>query len=162
MNYRKSTTSIIVSIIITLMALATSNAIDRAKGTVDEGNYPLAEESFVYNPTGKIDPFESTFKPKPVPVGRKKKKAKKRIPSTPLEMIDLSQIRLTGIICAGSGNKAMVEEASGKGYVIAVGTYIGIHSGKVIEISNNYITVEEEVEDSSGNLTTQTTKMRIN
>lgn len=101
-----------------------------------------------YDAKDKIDPFEPLFKEKPVIV--KKKKNKKRIPQTPLERIDLSQLKLVGIIMASSGNRALVEEATGKGYVIKKGTYIGINSGKVVRIKKEKVVVEEEFEDVFG------------
>ncbi len=101
-----------------------------------------------YDAKDKIDPFEPLFKEKPVIV--KKKKNKKRIPQTPLERIDLSQLKLVGIIMASSGNRALVEESSGKGYVIKKGTYIGINSGKVVKIKKEKVVVEEEFEDVFG------------
>jgi len=102
----------------------------------------------VYDAIGKIDPFEPLFKEKPVSV--KKKKDKRRIPRTPLERIDLSQLKLVGIILASSGNRALVEESSGKGYVIKTGTYIGVNSGKVVKIRKEKVVVEEEFEDVFG------------
>ena len=51
---------------------------------------------------------------------------------------------------ASSGNRALVEESSGKGYVIKKGTYIGINSGKVIKIIKEKVVVEEEFEDVFG------------
>ena len=101
-----------------------------------------------YDAIGKIDPFEPLFKEKPV--SDKKNKDKKRIPRTPLERIDLSQLKLVGIIMASSGNRALVEESSGKGYVIKTGTYIGVNSGKVIKIKKEKVVVEEEFEDVFG------------
>ena len=95
-----------------------------------------------------MDPFEPIFKEKPV--FDKKKINKKRIPRTPLERIDLSQLKLVGIIMASSGNRALVEESSGKGYVIKKGTYIGINSGKVVKIKKEKVVVEEEFEDVFG------------
>jgi len=143
--------------------LADKKTIAVLSKTVDEKK--SLEEKFVYNPMGKIDPFEPLVKAEPVPasvsMAIKKKKSKIRIPRTPLEMIDLSQLKLTGIIRASSGNKAMVEEASGKGYVIAKGTYIGIHSGRVIQILNDRVIVGEEVEDSLGNLTIQKRELKF-
>ena len=65
---------------------------------------------------------------------------------TPLERIDLSQLKLVGIILASSGNRALVEESSGKGYVIKTGTYIGVNSGKVVKIRKEKVVVEEEFE----------------
>jgi len=101
-----------------------------------------------YDAKGKIDPFEPLFREKPV--FAKKKNNKKRIPRTPLERIDLSQLKLVGIILASSGNRALVEESSGKGYVIKKGTYIGVNSGKVINIKKERVVVEEEFEDLFG------------
>jgi type IV pilus assembly protein PilP len=105
-----------------------------------------------YDAIGKIDPFEPLFREKQVSVSKKKKKKdqKKRIPRTPLERIDLSQLKLVGIILASSGNRALVEESSGKGYVIKKGTYIGMNSGKVINIKKEKVVVEEEFEDVFG------------
>ena len=101
-----------------------------------------------YSGKGKIDPFEPLFRAKPVI--SKKEKRKKRIPLTPLERIDLSQLKLVGIIMASSGNRALVEESSGKGYVIKKGTYIGVNSGKVVKIRKEKVVVEEEFEDVFG------------
>jgi type IV pilus assembly protein PilP len=103
-----------------------------------------------YDPTGKIDPFEPLFKEKSVTVAKKKRK--RRIPRTPLERIDLSQLKLVGIIMASSGNRALVEEANGKGYVIKKGTFIGTSSGKVVKIKKEKVIVEEEFEDAFGKI----------
>jgi type IV pilus assembly protein PilP len=102
----------------------------------------------IYDPTDKIDPFQPLIKDQPV---TEKKKERKRTPQTPLERIDLSQLKLVGIILASSGNRALVEEATGKGYVIKKGTYIGTNSGKVLQIDKDKIIIEEEFEDVLGN-----------
>lgn len=102
-----------------------------------------------YNPLGKIDPFEPLFKDEPE-LAPSESKRDKRIPRTPLENIDLGQLKLVGVILASSGNRALVQEASGKGYIIKEGTYIGVNSGKVTEIKNDRVIVEEEIEDVVG------------
>ena len=112
-----------------------------------------------YDPTGKPDPFEPLFQDKPVLA--KKKKRKKRLPQTPLERIDLSQLRLVGIILASSGNRALVEESSGKGYVIKKGTYIGINAGKVVKIKKETVIVEEEFEDVYGKTATRKREIKL-
>lgn len=121
------------------------------------------EKAFSYNPIGKIDPFEPLVKEEPVAASRamKKKKIKRRIPRTPLEKVDLSQLKLTGIIRAPSGNKAMVEEATGKGYIITKGTYIGIYSGRVIKILNDRVIVKEEIEDGFGSVTIKERELKF-
>lgn len=102
----------------------------------------------------RLDPFEPLFsKEKPeVPQVAPKKEKKRRIPQTPLERVDLGQLKLTAIIRSPSGNKALVEVASGKGYIIKEGTYIGVHSGKVREILKDRVVVEEEVENAIGEI----------
>ena len=50
-------------------------------------------------------------------------------------------------------NKALVQEATGKGYIVKAGTYIGLNSGKVVQILKDRIIIEEEVEDVYGKTT---------
>ena len=113
-----------------------------------------------YNPKGKIDPFEPLFRETPE-VAVVKKERKKRTPRTPLERIDISQLKLVGIILAKSGNRALVEESSGKGYVIKTGTYLGTNSGKVVKIEKDKVIVAEEYEDVLGNVTTRNTEIKL-
>ncbi|MGD9042939.1 MAG: pilus assembly protein PilP, partial [Desulfobacterales bacterium] len=111
-------------------------------------------QSKKYNTKGKIDPFETLFQKKPS-VALKKAKRKRRTPRTPLEKLDLSQLKLVAIMRSPDGNKALLEDASGKGYVISKGSYIGTNAGKVVEIEKDRVIVAEEVEDAVGNITTQ-------
>jgi len=104
-----------------------------------------------YDPQDKIDPFEPLFKEEPE-MPKRPSDRPKRIPRTPLEKIALSQLKLVGIITAPSGNRALVQEASGKGYIIKKGTYIGTNAGKVVEIDMDKVVVEEEFNDIVGNL----------
>lgn len=118
-----------------------------------DGNPPL------YDPAGKIDPFEPLFQEKAVAV--KKSKRKKREPRTPLERIALSQLKLVGIILAASGNRALVEESSGKGYIIKKGTYVGTNAGKVVQIKKQTVIVEEEFEDVFGKTKTRQKALKL-
>jgi len=110
-----------------------------------------------YIARGKIDPFEPLFKEKPV----FKKTKKKRIPRTPLEKLSLGQLKLVAIIRAPSGNKALVEESSGKGYVIKKGTYIGLNSGKIIKIEKDNIIIEEEIQNVQGNIEVRQIELKL-
>jgi len=101
----------------------------------------------LYNPTGKIDPFAALFREEKLVLedGETIKTGKTGIciPHTPLQKVDLSRLKLAGIIRASSGHKAMVEDASGKGYVIKKGTFIGINCGRVAQILKDRIIVDE-------------------
>ena len=104
-----------------------------------------------YDPKDKVDPFEPLFKEEPE-MPKTPSNRPKRIPRTPLEKIALNQLKLVGIIVAPSGNRALVQESSGKGYIIKKGTYIGTNAGKVVEIEKEKVVVEEEFTDIVGNL----------
>jgi len=107
-----------------------------------------------YNPKGKADPFEPFIKDEGQQVA-KSLKAKKRTPQTPLEQIELGQLKLVAIIAAVTGNRALVEESSGKGYILREGTYVGMNSGKVVGIAIDKVLIEEEFEDVYGKTITQ-------
>jgi len=114
-----------------------------------------------YDPAEKIDPFEPLFKETPEiksgdlqPVDPKG--------NTPLENIDLSQLKLTGIILAASGNKALLREASGRGYVISAGTPIGTHGGRVAGVLKDKVIVKERMKDRRGRFFFQETELKLN
>jgi type IV pilus assembly protein PilP len=101
-----------------------------------------------YDPTGKIDPFESPFQTQTQNMAAQEEETKERqIPVTPLQRISLGQLKLVAVILASSGNKALVEDPSGKGYIVSRGTYIGQYFGRIKRILKDRIVVEEEVED---------------
>ncbi len=110
----------------------------------------LKKAAYVYDPKGKIDPFQSLFVTQPsarrgtkVQISARERK----LPLTPLQKIDLSQLKVVGIIISATGNKALIEEPSGKGYVVTKGTYLGANFGQVKRILRDRVIVEEEVED---------------
>lgn len=108
-----------------------------------------------YSPNGKVDPFDPLLRDESVTPAAAKLLRKKRDPQSPLEKIDLAQLKLVAIIAASSGNRALVEESSGKGYILREGTYVGLNSGKVVDIALDKIMIEEEFEDAYGKTITQ-------
>lgn len=117
-----------------------------------------------YDPEGKIDPFAPIFKQStPETVAKKgpKKKREKRVPQTPLERLSLGQLTLVGVIRMPGGNRAIVQEASGKGYVVKNGTYIGTDAGRVIDIEANRVVIEEEVENVLGDVITRKQELKL-
>jgi type IV pilus assembly protein PilP len=118
---------------------------------VPDQKIELSETTVSYKAEGKIDPFASIFRVESSAFAdQNDRKKKKRIPLTPIEKVDLSQLKLVGIILAPGRNKALVEDASGKGFVIKKGTSIGIKSGRVIKILKGRVVVEEEAESILG------------
>ncbi len=116
-----------------------------------------------YDPTGRFDPFEPLFKEQPnvEETTPKQGKRERRKPQTPLERVALSQLKVTAIIRSPSGNRALVEDATGKGYVVKKGTYVGLNAGQVIEIDKSRIVVEEEIESVMGELRIQNSELKL-
>ena len=114
-----------------------------------------------YDPKGKIDPFLPLFKAQADETSKKKSSRIRRQPLTPLEKIDLSQLKLVSIIKRPSGKLAMVEEASGRGYLVKKGTYMGINSGKVVKIQKDRLQVEEQVENVFGKVTLRIRELKL-
>ena len=117
----------------------------------------------VYDPLNRIDPFEPLFKEAPKARAQTATYAEtNQNGTTPLEKIDLSQLKLTGIVLAASGNKALVREASGRGYVIATGSRIGLHGGRVARVLADKVIVKEKMKDMTAKWFYQETEMTIN
>lgn len=115
-----------------------------------------------YDPTGKVDPFKPLFTEAPtMDTSSPAQKRKKRKPMTPLERVDLSQLKLVGIVRSDDKDRALVEEINGKGYIIKEGTYIGTNSGKVVQILRDRIIVEEEIENVLGNISLQKRELKL-
>ena len=110
---------------------------------------PSSINSITVHDRQATDPFEPIFNAKDRHTVLKKKRYK-QMPLTPLEALDLSQLKLVGVMLSESGNTALVEDASGKGYVIKEGTYIGTNAGKVTQILKDRFIVEEELEGIDG------------
>ncbi len=100
--------------------------------------------TYTYDPKGKTDPF------KPLYVDRVEKAPEKKIielgpeGATPLERVDLAQLRLVALVWSIPAPKAMVEDATGKGYILSVGTSIGKYQGKVSQINSTGVVVTEK------------------
>jgi type IV pilus assembly protein PilP len=112
----------------------------------------IKKVAYTYDPKGKIDPFRSVFVAQRRGRGGSRIKIdaderRRNIPLTPLQKVAVSQLKVVGIIMAPTGNKALVEDPEGKGYVITKGTYLGSNFGQVTRILRDRIVVEEEVED---------------
>jgi type IV pilus assembly protein PilP len=90
-------------------------------------------------PRDPFRPFNLALRPKPV-----------ETPRTPLEQYDVGALKLVAVIYDTQTPKAMVEDDTGLGYTIGVGTKIGNQGGVVKTIEPERIVVEEEFIDFYG------------
>jgi Tfp pilus assembly protein PilP len=129
----------------------TSSIKPTEKSAKKNGLAPI--EKAPYDPTGKIDPFTPIIKSDPKPpktlvtyIDQPSR------PTTDLEKVELSQLKLKGVILASSGNRGLVQESSGRGHIVKIDTRIGRRGGKVVKINKDRIIVQERLRDYSGKI----------
>jgi hypothetical protein len=71
-------------------------------------------------------------------------------PKTPLEQYDVGALKLVAVIYDTQNPKAMVEDDTGLGYTIGIGTKIGNQGGVVKTIDPDRVVVEEDFVDFYG------------
>ncbi len=107
-----------------------------------------------YSSVGKRDPFRPlSLKPKA------SQRARENL--SPLERYELGQLMLVVIVWDIKEPKAMVEDATGLGYVVKIGTLIGPNEGKVKAIKPAEVIIEEHVTDFYGAKKSQEVSMRL-
>ena len=111
-------------------------------------------KDYRYDPSGKPDPFRSFIK-------SFVKAQTEESPTSPLERFDLSQLNVSAIIWGTDKPRALINDPSGKGYIIAEGASIGKNRGRVIQIDDNLVVVKETYVDFHGKATTKDIEMRL-
>lgn len=122
------------------VALETSDETTKA---LEKG--PGNENDYIYDPTGKTDPFKSF-----IAIREEQKEKEKRKPKTYLETLELSQLDLVMIAVGSKGRWAMVRDSKGLGHVIKEGTAIGTNGGVVFKIDRGEVIIREEYVDFRG------------
>lgn len=101
---------------------------------------------YAYSPVGKRDPFRSTVDEKLGPAGDAP-----LVPNCgPLCKWELDQLRLVAVISGVSNPLAMVEDPTGRGYIVRRGTFVGKRNGKITQIRSGEVVVTEIYKDQMG------------
>jgi type IV pilus assembly protein PilP len=108
--------------------------------------------SYVYDPTGKVDPF------RPFDLSPKEDDLAGR---TPLERYEIGQLKLTAVLGTANDATAFVENAAGKGFSVKKGTKIGLNGGTVIEIQPDKLLILESVTTFTGEKHSKTIEMKL-
>jgi len=88
-------------------------------------------------------------------------KRRRRENLSPLERVELSQLKLVGIIWDIPEPRAMVEDTAGLGYVIKIGTSIGRNDGTVKVIAPKEVVIEENFFDFYGAKKSREVKLKL-
>ena len=115
-----------------------------------------------YSRKGRIDPFEPFLRqPEPDVTPEEQAQIERRVPRTPLEKIDLSQLSLTAVLRMPAKIQALVQDSSGKGYVVSEGTYVGNKGGQISKILRDRIVVEEKFLDVFGKVSVRERELKL-
>jgi type IV pilus assembly protein PilP len=121
----------------------------------------LGGKKKLYRPKGRIDPFAPFIHKPEEQTSVMKETITRRIPMTPIEKMALSQLKLTGVLRMPDKLCALVEEVSGKGYIINEGTYIGNKGGQVKKILKDRVVVEEKYLDVYGKIAVRESELKL-
>lgn len=118
-----------------------------------EGEALQTTSGFTYDPRGKRDPFRSFVLERQRQLSEHER--------GPLEQFDLNQLEVTAVVWETERPRAMVEDPSGRGYIVQEGTPIGKNSGFVVRIDDQTVLVRETYVDFLGEATTKAIEMRF-
>ncbi len=107
----------------------------------EEGVENTTEDSFVYSPMGRRDPFKPLVEEKQKIVGKARLRSEKI--KGPLEKYELDQFRLIAIMVVKGTPRAMVGAPDGKSYTVKVNDFIGMNGGKVSNIETKVIEIDK-------------------
>ena len=127
---------------------ATSSLGKRAgEATTSDESDQKKKVAFYYNPVGKRDPFRSyisIMQEKNTPKSRRQRQLEDT------ETYELDQYKLTGLVSGTTHPRAMVEDPTGEGHILQIGSRIGKNGGRVTRITNLAIIVIEEFRAPTG------------
>lgn len=104
-------------------------------------------EGYAYDPKSRRDPFQS--------LTRMVKIDKTRPDMPPLQRVQISDLKLLGIMWGGYGYYGLVQTPDGKGYTVKEGMLMGTNNGVITTITDKAIIVSEPSIDISGNKSTK-------
>jgi type IV pilus assembly protein PilP len=102
---------------------------------------------YTYTPVGKRDPFRSVVDDA---ASLPAEALAMRADCGPLCKWEIEQLKLVAVISGISNPVAMVEDPSGKGFVVRRGSFVGKRNGKVTQIRAGEVVVTEIFKDQMG------------
>ncbi|HSE83203.1 MAG TPA: pilus assembly protein PilP [Thermodesulfobacteriota bacterium] len=100
-----------------------------------------SSQDTAYDPSGKRDPFKPFIK-----LTEKEKETKPSVSELipPIQRYSLEEFKLVGVLWMQKQPKAMIVDPEKNTYVLSVGDEIGNMQGRIVEIRNNGILVQEK------------------
>lgn len=95
---------------------------------------------FTYNMIGKRDPFRSFISIEVV-------RGDSDSPLGPLQLHEIDQYQLAGVVWNMDSPKALIEDPEGVGHVVELGTLVGKNWGRITQIKPAGLVITEEYRD---------------
>jgi Tfp pilus assembly protein PilP len=125
-----------------------------APAAASAGDLGGVDRDFVYDETGKRDPFRSFLLDKSSDLLA-------RAVRGPLEQFDLAQLSLEAVVWQTGNPRALIADPSGETYIVAEGARIGKNEGYVTGIEDSLVRVKETYVDYLGRETTKDIELRM-
>jgi len=110
---------------------------------------------YVYNPTGKRDPFRS---PEAEPAAQV---LANTACTEPLCRFDIDQLTLVAVVSGDANPLAMVQDPQGRGYFVRRNTRVGRQGGKVTQIMSDAVVITEYFTTPDGKTTANPVTLAI-
>jgi type IV pilus assembly protein PilP len=107
----------------------------------------ILNDGYTYDPKSRRDPFLS--------MAKLLKATQNRAELPPLQRVELSDVKLIGVVSDHSGYYGLIQTPDGKGYTVRVGTLMGTNNGTIKNIVEQKIIVAEPTLDVTGKMTTR-------
>lgn len=117
--------------------------------TAGEINYPplgassskLADDNFVYDPSGKRDPFRPY---KSIRINSDSIKSQER-DLEPLEKYEIEKLEIVAILWEVKNPRAILKTPDGSAHTVSKSSKVGINFGKIVSIREGEIVVQEKI-----------------
>jgi len=158
---------LVISLLLLVCFLPLSGAAEEPGQADNQGEaappaQTLADvESFEYVLEGRPDPFVPFIEPEVVTKLDPNEIVDEGVVLTGMQLFEPGQLKLVAVMFAGASKMAMVEDVTGKGYVVNEGVLIGRH-GVVSQIQEDKVIITETARTRAGKEIKNTVVMRLN
>ena len=127
----------------------------KAEGDIPPEAPKQADLSYTYNAVNRRDPFKTYFDE----LSQTEQQDQANL--TELQKIDLDKMKLVAVVVGKATPMAMVEDPTGRGHTVKIGTLIGKRLGQVKYIRRGEIVVQEEFRDFTGKRIPQMKELKL-
>ncbi len=136
-------------------------ALPASAGAENTLTRPGVVDESLFDPKMLRNPFKPFLKLIATP-SAKTMKPVAFVPKTPLQRFALADLKFVGIVWSKKLNpQVLIEDPRGKGYSVPTGTFVGNLGGKIVDIKQDEVVIEERLVDVFGEENVQKTTIKL-